>query len=249
MTNTISPLAKLMNDCTIHTKPNATLLSQTPIIGIDEVGRGALFGNMTVGAVILPDDLSGRFDEIDLAHTDISLLNDSKKLSEKRREQLFGIISDLALDYVIVDVPRAIIDEINIYQATMLGMRLAIETLIMKHGLSEKNTTILVDGNQPPSMVGGLGEHFKIHAMIKGDATHSSIACASILAKVHRDRLMVEYAKSYPDYLLDKHKGYLTAKHKAAILEYGILPEHRRSFSPIRELYDQGFTNPNHWQS
>ncbi|WP_064611484.1 ribonuclease HII [Moraxella catarrhalis] len=237
-----------MNDCSIHTKPNAVLSSQAPIIGIDEVGRGALFGNMTVGAVILPNELSGRFDEIDLTHTNISLLNDSKKLSEKRREQLFGIISDVALDYVIIDVPRAIIDEINIYQATMLGMRLAIETLIMRHGLSEKNTTILVDGNQLPSMDGGLGEHFhQIYAMIKGDATHCSIACASILAKVHRDRLMVEYAKSYPEYLLDKHKGYLTAKHKAAILEYGILPEHRRSFSPIRELYDQGFTNPNHW--
>ena len=108
----------------------------------------------------------------------------------------------------------------------------------------------MIDGNQLPSMDGSLGEHFhQIYAMIKGDATHSSIACASILAKVHRDRLMIQHAKSYPEYLLDKHKGYLTAKHKAAILEYGILPEHRRSFSPIRELYNQGFINSNYWHS
>ncbi|WP_064622694.1 ribonuclease HII [Moraxella catarrhalis] len=239
-----------MHDCTIFTKPNVVLSSHTPIIGVDEVGRGALFGNMTVGAVVLPNELSGRFDEIDLTNTKISLLNDSKKLSEKRREQLFDIITDLALDYAIVDVPRAIIDQINIHQATMLGMKIAIETIIIKNNLNGKNTTILVDGNQLPSMNGGLGEHFhQIYAMIKGDATHSSIACASILAKVHRDRLMIQYAKSYPEYLLDKHKGYLTAKHKAAILEYGILPEHRRSFSPIRELYSQGFIHPNYWHS
>lgn len=239
-----------MHDCTIFTKPNAVLSSHAPIIGIDEVGRGALFGNMTVGAVVLPNELSGRFDEIDLTNTKISLLNDSKKLSEKQREQLFDIITDLALDYAIVDVPRAIIDQINIHQATMLGMKIAIETIIIKNNLNDKNTTILVDGNQLPSMNGGLGEHFhQIYAMIKGDATHSSIACASILAKVHRDRLMIQYAKSYPEYLLDKHKGYLTAKHKAAILEYGILPEHRRSFSPIRELYSQGFVHPNYWHS
>ncbi|MFB6349726.1 ribonuclease HII [Moraxella sp. ZJ142] len=241
----------LINACSIVSKPNATICPKTPVvIGIDEVGRGALFANMTVSAVILPADLSGDFADLDLSATAIKWLNDSKKLSEKRRESLFEPICDLALDYVIVDVPRKIIDQINILNATMLGMRAAIETLVAKHQLDKTLTHILVDGHQFPSLDGGCAASFyQNQTVIKGDATHSSIACASVIAKVHRDRQMLAYADKYPEYQLATHKGYLTAKHKTAILTHGILPEHRRNFSPIRELYQAGKVNPSYWQA
>ncbi len=234
--------------CTISTKADAKpITSSQLVIGVDEVGRGALFANMTVCAVILPDELTGLFGEIDLSTTPLKLLNDSKKLTEKRRESLFEPIKELALDYAIVDVPRAVIDDINISKATMLGMRLAMTILIAKHDLAD-DTLLLVDGNEFPVLDGSCARHFyHRHTMIKGDATHTTIACASILAKVHRDRQMVEYGKQYPEYRIEGHKGYLTAIHKAAIMTHGILPEHRRSYRPIGEMYRIDFVNQTYW--
>lgn len=236
--------------CTISTKADAKPITGSQlVIGVDEVGRGALFANMTVCAVILPDELTGLFGEIDLSTTPLKLLNDSKKLTEKRRESLFEPIKELALDYAIVDVPRAVIDDINISKATMLGMRLAMTTLIAKHNLAD-DTLLLVDGNEFPVLDGSCASHFyHNHTMIKGDATHTTIACASILAKVHRDRQMVEYGKQYPEYRIEGHKGYLTAVHKAAIMTHGILPEHRRSYSPINEMYRDKLLNHKYWQT
>lgn len=247
MTINLSQLASL---CTITQKPAInTPLPPRVVIGVDEVGRGALFGHMTVAAAILPSDLTGNFGEIDLGDTPIKLLNDSKKLTEKRRESLFEPIKSLAYDYAIVDVPRTVIDEINIANATMFGMRLAIESLLSRHQLTPSSTSILVDGVQFPNLQNGVAAAFyDNHTLIKGDGTHSTIACASILAKVHRDRAMVEYGKVFPEYRIEGHKGYLTAVHKAAILEHGILPEHRRSYSPIKELYHNGFINRTYWQ-
>lgn len=233
--------------CTITTKADAKPITGSPlVIGVDEVGRGALFANMTVCAVILPDELTGLMGEIDLSDTPLKLLNDSKKLTEKRRESLFEPIKDLALDYAIVDVPRAVIDTINISKATMLGMRLAMTTLIAKHELAD-DTTLLVDGNEFPLFDENWARFCHRQTMIKGDATHTTIACASILAKVHRDRQMINYANQYPEYHINSHKGYLTAVHKAAIMAHGILPEHRRSYRPIGELYRDGIVNKDYW--
>ncbi len=239
------PLEQL---CTIITKPDAKPITGSQlVIGVDEVGRGALFANMTVCAVILPIELTGLFSEIDLSDTPLKLLNDSKKLTEKRRESLFEPIKALALDYAIVDVPRAVIDTINISKATMLGIRLAMTGLIAKHGLSN-DTALLVDGNEFPTLSDSCAARFyHQQTMIKGDATHTTIACASILAKVHRDRQMIAYGAKYPEYHIDSHKGYLTAVHKAAIMTHGILPEHRRSYMPITQLYRDGFVNNAYW--
>lgn len=238
------PLEQL---CTITTKADAKPITGAQlVIGVDEVGRGALFANMSVCAVILPDELTGLFGKIDLSDTPLKLLNDSKKLTEKRRESLFEPIKALALDYAIVDVPRAVIDTINISKATMLGMRLAMTSLIAKHGLAD-DTILLVDGNEFPLFDDDWARFCHRQTMIKGDATHTTIACASILAKVHRDRQMIAYGAKYPEYRIDSHKGYLTAVHKAAIMTHGILPEHRRSYMPITQLYRDGFVNKAYW--
>lgn len=236
--------------CNITTKTNAQSITRTHlVIGVDEVGRGALFANMTVCAVILPSELTGLFGEIDLSGTPLKLLNDSKKLSEKRRESLFEPIKELAMDYAIVDVPRVLIDTLNISKATMLGMKLALTSLIAKHNLPD-DTVLLVDGSEFPILNESCAANFcHQHTMIKGDASHTTIACASILAKVHRDRQMIEYSKRYPEYRIESHKGYLTAVHKAAIWAHGILPEHRRSYRPISELYRDGFVNQQYWVS
>lgn len=238
----------LITQCDIITKPDAKISDTPIIIGIDEVGRGALFANLTVAAVILPATFSGEFNSVDLRTTPIELINDSKKLTATRRERLFEPIKLLAADYAIIDVPRGVIDEINVLHATLLGMRLAIETLVARHHLVPRDTQIVVDGHQFPNLQGGCAEFFyQNQTLIKGDATHSSIACASILAKVHRDRQMLLLDKVYPEYGLAKHKGYLTAQHKAAITTHGILPEHRRSYSPIKELFATGYLNHNFW--
>lgn len=241
---------ELDSQCTIFTDANAAVansLNANAVIGVDEVGRGCVFGNMTVAAVILPTALTGLLETLKLADTPLKLLNDSKKLTEKRREQLFASIHGLAAGFVIVDVPRALIDEINIAQATLLGMRVAIETLMSKHQLHAQNTQLLIDGNAAPRLLGGIGECTETHTIIKGDATHSSIACASILAKVHRDRLMLRYGEQFPEYALQKHKGYLTAAHKAALMTHGITPEHRRSFAPVSQMYRDGWINQRYW--
>lgn len=227
-----------INDCTILTHKNHSLDTHAITIGIDEVGRGSLFGQMTVGAVILPAELTGEFGGIDLTNTPISLINDSKKLSEKKRTQLFDPIKQHCQSYALIDIPASVIDKIDIYQATLLGMRLAIERLItINHINPSQALTILIDGNATPT----LSDDFQIfqphiHTLVKGDGIHSSIACASIIAKVHRDNIMNDFAKIYPDYGLDKHKGYASKLHTQAIMEHGILPEHRKSFNPMRTM-------------
>ena len=176
------------------------------ICGIDEAGRGPLAGPVAAGAVILPRDCT------------ILYLNDSKKLSEKRREELFLEIKEKALAWNVAVVSPARIDEINILQATYEAMRAAIG------GLSQTPDLLLNDAVTIP------GVEIPQIPIVKGDAKSVSIAAASILAKVTRDHLMAEYVKLYPGYGFAKHKGYGTAAHIAALRELGPSPIHRRTF-------------------
>lgn len=176
------------------------------ICGVDEAGRGPLAGPVCAAAVILPDN------------TIIEGVNDSKKLSEKKREALFDVIIEKAEAYSIAFATVAEIEEYNILNATMLAMKRAVE------GLEIKADYAMIDGNKMPSLdIDG-------ETIVKGDAKSMSVACASILAKVTRDRLLYEYAKEYPQYLFEKHKGYGTKAHIEAILEYGPCSYHRPSF-------------------
>lgn len=177
------------------------------ICGIDEAGRGPLAGPVYAAAVILPLGL------------EIYGLNDSKKLSEKKREQLFPVICEKALAYSVGFATEQEIDEINILNATFLAMKRAVE------GLKIKPDYALVDGNRYPK-IGGVTEEI----VIKGDAKSMSIAAASILAKVSRDRFMLKLHEQYPEYQFDKHKGYGTKAHYEALKKYGISPVHRRTF-------------------
>lgn len=176
------------------------------ICGVDEAGRGPLAGPVCAAAVILPPD------------TIIEGVNDSKKLSEKKREELFDVVTGTALSYCIAFGSVEEIEEHNILATTMNTMKRAVE------GLSMTADFAMIDGNKLPPL--------DIHCeyIIKGDANSMSIAAASILAKVSRDRLMLEYANKYPQYGFEKHKGYGTKAHTDAILLYGPSPIHRMSF-------------------
>ncbi len=176
------------------------------VCGIDEAGRGPLSGPVVAAACVLSPN------------TDIPGLNDSKKLSPKKRDQLYDLIKEHALDYGIGYASPAEIDEINILNATMLAMRRAIANMTTPPDFA------LVDGN--------CTRDFPIpaKAIVKGDALSCSISAASILAKVTRDRLCLEDEKNYPQYGFAKHKGYGTAAHIAALREYGPTPIHRRTF-------------------
>ena len=176
------------------------------ICGVDEAGRGPLAGPVCAAAVILPEN------------TIIEGVDDSKKLSEKKREALFDVIRNTAVAYCVAYASVEEIEELNILNATMLAMKRAVE------GLEVPADYVMIDGNRLPDL--SIGAEY----IIKGDARSMSIASASILAKVSRDRLMYEYAKEYPQYAFDKHKGYGTKVHKAALLEYGPCPYHRMSF-------------------
>ena len=176
------------------------------ICGVDEAGRGPLAGPVCAAAVILPPD------------TMIEGVNDSKKLSEKKREELFDIVIDTALAYCIAFGSVEEIEEHNILATTMMTMKRAVE------GLSVKADYAIVDGNKLPPL------DIDSKYIIKGDANSMSIAAASILAKVSRDRLMLEYAKEYPQYCFEKHKGYGTKLHNEMILLHGPSPIHRMSF-------------------
>ena len=176
------------------------------VCGIDEAGRGPLAGPVFAAAVILPEDLG------DLG------INDSKKLSEKKRDALFDIIKEKAIAWSVASAGEAEIDEINILNATFLAMKRAVE------GLSVKPDVALVDGNRKPKT--GIEEI----TLVKGDAKSISIAAASILAKVSRDRYLLELHEKYPEYQFNKHKGYPTALHYEMIKEHGISPVHRLSF-------------------
>lgn len=176
------------------------------VCGVDEAGRGPLSGPVCAAAVILPEN------------TVIEGVNDSKKLTEKKRELLFDVIKASALSYSIAYASVAEIEELNILNATMLAMKRAVESLEIKPDFA------MIDGNRVPQL------SIDSEPIVKGDAKSMSIACASILAKVSRDRLLYDYAKQYPQYGFDKHKGYGTKLHIEMIKEYGPCPYHRMSF-------------------
>ncbi|MBQ8763597.1 MAG: ribonuclease HII [Clostridia bacterium] len=176
------------------------------VCGVDEAGRGPLAGPVFAAAVILPENC------------EIDGLNDSKKLSEKKREALFEIIKEKAISWSVASVDEKVIDEINILQATYLAMKNAVE------GLDIAADYALIDGNRmPPIEIEG-------ETIVKGDAKSMSVAAASILAKVSRDRFMLELDKQYPQYQFAKHKGYGTKLHYEMLTEHGISPCHRMTF-------------------
>lgn len=187
------------------------------VAGVDEAGRGPLCGPVAVAAVIL-DPLRP-----------IEGLDDSKKLTEQKREALYPLIIERALAYSVVMVMSDEIDRINIYQATMTGMSRALV------GLTPAAHEALIDGNALPRDLPCPGR-----AIIGGDALEPSISAASILAKVTRDRWMVALDREHPGYGFAEHKGYATPAHLAALQRLGPCPHHRRSFAPVKILVDQG---------
>ena len=184
----------------------AKLKGYKSVCGVDEAGRGPLAGPVYAAAVILPDGLI------------IDGVNDSKKLSEKKREALFDVIREKSISYSIASASVEEIEELNILNATMLAMKRAVEELKVPADYA------MIDGNHLPKL--NIDSEF----VIKGDAKSMSIACASILAKVSRDRLLCEYAEKYPQYHFEKHKGYGTKAHIEALKEFGPCPIHRPSF-------------------
>ncbi|WP_233843296.1 ribonuclease HII [Dyella sp. 2HG41-7] len=192
-------------------------IAQALVAGVDEAGRGPLAGPVVVAAVVLDPQRP------------IDGLNDSKKLSEAKREQLFPLIIERALAYHVVMVEREEIDRINIFQATMIGMTRAVL------GLTPAATEALIDGNHLPKNLPCPGR-----AIIGGDALEPAISAASILAKVSRDRLMVTMDAQFPGYGFAEHKGYSTPAHLEALKRLGPCEQHRRSFAPVKLLVDQG---------
>jgi ribonuclease HII len=187
------------------------------VAGVDEAGRGPLAGPVVIAAVILD------------TRRPIDGLDDSKKLTEAKREALFPLIVERAIAYSVIVVEREEIDRINIFQATMVGMARAVV------GLTPAATEALIDGNQLPK-----GLPCPARAIIGGDALEPAISAASILAKVSRDRLMVTMDTHYPGYGFAEHKGYSTPGHLAALQRLGPCAEHRRSFAPVKLMLDQG---------
>lgn len=218
-------------------------------IGVDEAGRGPLLGSVTVAAAILPSAWSGLIEEAPLKNTSLATLTDSKKLSEKKREQLYPLIQNEAVGFVIANIPAAVIDQINILQATMSGMALVVEAIIdeLLHQTSKPiNLQALFDGNRCPDLNENLLKNPRLtlesQAWVKGDARQTSIAAASVLAKVYRDQTMIALAQKHPNYLIEKHKGYPTKAHLQAIEQFGVLPEHRRSYRPVRLAIEQSLS-------
>ena len=183
------------------------------IAGTDEAGRGALVGDLTVAAVILPPNLY------------IAGLNDSKKLSAKKRESLYYEIVCSAVAVSCVRISPEEIDRLNIYQATLKGMKLAVNALTVRPEY------VLTD-----AMKLSFGEEIKSRSIVHGDALSASIAAASIIAKVTRDRLTDEWDKIYPVYGFNHNRGYGTKDHIDAIKKFGFCPIHRKSFSPVKEM-------------
>lgn len=185
------------------------------LAGVDEVGRGPLAGDVVAAAVILDP------------RQPIEGLNDSKKLTEKRRESLFAEIQEKATAWCIARASVAEIDRLNILQASLLAMTRAVE------GLAQQPEHVLVDGNRLPKW------SYAAEAVVKGDSRHPAISAASILAKVARDREMVAFDQQYPGYGFAEHKGYPTKTHMAALDTLGVTPIHRTSYAPIRERLEQ----------
>ena len=183
------------------------------VCGVDEAGRGPLAGPVCAAAVILPPDIQ------------IEGLNDSKKLTDKKRRELFDVITAQAVSYAVAFCDEKVIDEINILQATFRAMRRAVESLGVRPELA------LVDGNRAADF--GV----PVRTIVKGDSLSASIAAASILAKVSRDQLMEQYDGTYPQYGFAVHKGYGTQRHYDALREYGPCPIHRMSF--LKKFYGE----------
>lgn len=184
------------------------------IVGVDEAGRGPLIGSVVAAAVILDPSKP------------IEGVGDSKKLSEKRREKLFTLIQENAIDFAIAEASYEEIDSINILQASLLAMKRAV------YGLKHRFDKVLVDGNKTPDIIQ------PVEAIIKGDSLVDAIGAASILAKVTRDRQMRALDEIYPGYGLASHKGYPTKAHFEALARLGPTPVHRRSFRPVREAWE-----------
>jgi len=184
------------------------------ICGVDEVGRGPLFGPVVAAAVILPKNFYNEY------------IKDSKKLTEKKREEMYEIITENAVSIGLGIISVETIDKINIYEATKLAMKEAI------NNLSIKPEHILIDAMK-------LDLKIPSTSIIKGDALSESIAAASIIAKVTRDRMIEKMDKDYPEYDLKNNKGYGTKKHIEALHKYGVTPHHRKSYSPVREVLNE----------
>lgn len=201
------------------------------VAGVDEVGRGCLAGPVVAAAVVLPAGL-----EIAVAGGGapglewLAKVNDSKLLSAEEREELAPLIRGLARAYCIAQASVAEIDRINIYHASHLAMLRALQGLVTPCGETLVAHHVLVDGNRVPQ-----GLPSSATAIVKGDSRSISIACASIIAKVHRDQMMVELDRKYPGYGLAVHKGYSTPQHQAALKALGARSIHRKSFAPVRE--------------
>lgn len=222
-------------------------------IGVDEAGRGPLLGSVDVAAAILPAAWAGLIENEPLKNTPLSILTDSKQLSEKKRDILYPLVQQHAVAHIVADIPPAVIDQVNILQATMLGMRLCTEVLlavVAKHLNTGDKTLfeILIDGNRCPDLDYASLTKFGIQesaidcqAWVKGDGRHTSIAAASILAKVSRDQTMYALDTEHPEYGIAKHKGYPTRAHMEAIAAHGVLAAHRRSFAPVRKVLESQY--------
>ncbi|MGL4220239.1 MAG: ribonuclease HII [Shewanella sp.] len=202
------------------TDADIAMFSTSLVAGVDEVGRGPLVGDVVTAAVILDPNLP------------ILGLNDSKKLTEKRREALFDEICEKALSFHVGRASPAEIDELNILHATMLAMQRAVA------GLARAPELVLVDGNRSPAFT-----HQELslasHSIVKGDGLIASISAASIIAKVTRDREMDALDAAYPQYGFAKHKGYPTKAHFEAIAEHGVFDQYRKSFKPVKALLER----------
>ena len=182
------------------------------IAGVDEVGRGCLAGSVVAAAVILDTTKP------------IAGLADSKKLTERKREYLSQIIQEKALSWAIAEASVVEIDSLNILQATLIAMQRAVA------GLQQQPDRVLVDGNRLPSLT------MPAQAIIKGDNKIAAISAASIIAKVYRDKLMVDYHRQYPNFSFHLHKSYGTSQHLLEIQQFGFLEIHRKTFNPVKTL-------------
>ena len=183
------------------------------VAGVDEAGRGSLVGPVVVAAAILPKNIY------------LPKLNDSKKISAKIREELFDEIQKVAIDFSVVSVSAEEVDELNIYQATLHGMERAIKKL-----------SVVPDFVLTDAMKLDFDDKIKTRSIIHGDALSASIAAASILAKVTRDRMADEWSKIYPEYGFEHNRGYGTKAHFAAIEKVGYCPLHRKTFNPVKKM-------------
>ena len=196
------------------------------IAGIDEVGRGPLAGPVVAAVAVIDRTVAKR--------KLLRLIDDSKKLTLEEREEAYeAMMASGIVRYAVGEASVEEIDAINILQATFLAMRRALQ------GLAEQPDLVLIDGNRVPPDLGCRAE-----TIVGGDARSYSIAAASIIAKVTRDRLMLQLHEQYPVYGFDRHKGYCTEAHLAALQQHGVTPHHRRSFAPVRELVAGLFTQP-----